>query len=259
MPEEKTGDTSFFEDLAKNQEPENILDLPIEQISPPKQPDKGDGEEKSQELKNRRERRLAAKLQNEREANIALTERLKAISEYKNPQEVSKSEEEDFLKMVDPIYGTATPEAKAATELLKQALKSVYERASGNISQIREEIKRELEESSKADEESQKREEETLESIEEHLEDSHGLDFSDKETRQGYYSLLEKLSPKDGEGNILEYADPDTVAELYISQKGKKESRAKELAARSLAPSADSFQKPIEDQTWNILRNTGIF
>jgi len=241
----------FLEELEVKED--SGLDAPLEETPAEESSDEPSEETLEPKLKNRRERRLMAKLQSEREANIELNTRLQTISES---QKVRDSEEADFLKKIERIYGTATPEGKEASELLKEAFlgleKTARERAL-------EEMKKTLREEKEQEKRAQAEAEESLEEILENVEENHHVDFSDTTLRKGFLTLLEKLSPKDSEGNIIEYADADSVWEVYEATRQKSQSRAKELASRSLTRSGSSQPSKLEDDsTFRLLREHGI-
>lgn len=77
--------------------------------------------------------------------------------------------------------------------------------------------------------------------------------------QKGFFRLLDKLSPKDSEGNIIGFADPISTYELYKERQPKKENRAKDLSSRSMTPSGASKDgKGKEDATANFLKEQGI-
>lgn len=206
-------------------------------------------EEQEQKLKNRREKRLADKLQAERESNIALNARLEAISEA---QKTSRgTDTPDYLKTVERIYGSDSPEAIAATELLKTALKGVEESAySRSLETLREEQRNATE--------AVRSEEKNLDFFVEQIEDEFNVSLS-ADQQKGFFRLLERLSPKDTEGNIIQYADPLTTFELYKDKFTKKDSRAKDLSARSLVASGSSGDTKLQDDaTVRYLKEQGI-
>lgn len=235
----------FLEDLKTSDGQADVLETPIEPETPNEEP-KVEPEEVPAEIKNRRHRRLEEKLQAEREANIALNERLKAIAEAK-----STSTEGDYLKAVEKIYGTDSPEAIAATEILKGALKAVEESAyTKAISTVREEKVREQEEV--------KRNEERLETMVDQIEDEFNVSFT-PEMEKTFFRALQKVSPKDEEGNIVAYADHFAVWEDLQSKLKKPENKAKELASRSMVQSGQTITTNLEDKTTErALKDLGI-
>ena len=208
-------------------------------------------------LKNRRERRLMAKVQAEREANIALNARLQALSEAQKLR--SDTTEADFLKLVEPIYGSADekgqydPRRVEATRLLKEALRGAYETAKR---ESKEETLAALREEREGELSAVAQEEENLDEGMDEVEEKYDINFSSKKTREKYLDILEDVSPKDKEGNIIEYAF-DAAARIYQSEEGKSTSRAKELASRSGQRSGSS--QGVDDQTfYNGLKELGL-
>lgn len=238
MDENKSESSQFLEELGIKNTEGDIFKGPTdnEETSPESSEQEENSQEEELRLKNRREKRLAAKLQAEREANIALNARVQALSE------VGKFREEvgdDTLKEVEAIFGTDTPEKVQATNILKKALSGMSERA----------VQRTLEKIQKqqgSEVQAVREEESNLDNMMDEIEDNYDIDFSSSKDRQGFLELLEKASPKDADGNIIEYADPDAVAELYISRRDKTSSRARELAARSGTRSGASQPSTLE-------------
>jgi hypothetical protein len=214
--------------------------------------DSDDPEVQPESIKDRRHRRLEDKLRAEREANIALTERLKVLAETNK----TVSETSDSIRAVERIYGTDSPEAVAATELLKQALLGVKEEAKREaLETIQQERLKEREEVAK--------EEESLNAILEDLEDEYGADLTSAKgeaTRKSFFKLLEKMSPKDSEGNVIAYADHRAVWEEYQTRASKKpDTRAKDLAARSMTQSGAQTESKLEDDaTLRFLKENGL-
>lgn len=228
---------------------ETPLTAPQEAIAQEEEKDEDDPENQPESVKDRRHRRLEAKLAAEREANIALNERLRLIAESK------QSDTEDYLKNVERIYGTDSLEAQTATELLKNALKSVEDRAHQRaLEDFRAEREKEKAEVSK--------EEESLDSMLDELEDEHGVDLTStkaESTRKAFFTLLEKMSPKDSNGNIIAYADHNAVYEVLKEKLTKKaENPAKALAARSMTQSGSAGTNLADNSTEQFLKENGI-
>lgn len=227
----------------------DVLDAPL--VPEEKQEDPEDPEIQPDEIKNRRHKRLEAKLEAEREANIILNARLSAIAEAKKSQDTP-----DYLASVEKLYGTDTPEAQTATELLKNALKSVGEDAERRaVERIREEREAEKAEL--------KKEEAVLDTMLEELEDEYSIDLTSGKSeamRKGFFTLLEKMSPKDSQGNVTAYADHHAVWEEYRSKIAKKpDTRAKDLAARTTIQSGASKESNLEDDsTLRYLRENNL-
>lgn len=237
----------FLKDL--DIKPEDTFEKPLTEETPAKE----ESEEEGFQAKNRRERRLLEQNQRLREEAIATTARLQGITEAQKLRETT--EEADFLKMIDPIYGTDTPEKAEATNLLKKALKGLHEDA---IRRGKEESLQEFSSRETKADEAVAQEEQTLDDMLNNIEDDNNIELSDTD-RKGFLTLLEKLSPKDKEGNIIEYADASTTYEIYESRKERPSNRAKELAARGQVRSGQSGASNLEvDSNERFLRENGI-
>lgn len=216
-------------------------------------PDEDDPEAQPESVKDRRHRRLEERLAAERESNIKLNARLEAIAEAKKATDPSSPE---YLKNVERLYGTDSPEAIAATELLKQTLLSIKDEAKREaLEDLREERRREQDEL--------KKEESKLDGMLEEIEDETGTDLTSAKaeaTRKGFFKLLEKMSPKDSEGNIIAYADHHAVWEAYQSRNQKKpDTRAKDLAARTATKSGASAESTLQDDaTLRFLKENNL-
>lgn len=256
----------FLESLDDDQNRSvDILDQPLmpEGESKPEEGKEGEGatgaaegvdDEKDEdgELKprNRRERRLVKKLQEERESSIFLAGKLEARSEA----ERVVTEESDYLKAVERIYGTDSPEAVLATDLLKKAIIGARDEAKAQaIAEMRAERAREKEETSAANRE--------LDSFIEDIEDTYDVTLSEPQQR-GFFELLRKMSPKDPTtGQVVAYADPHAVWDVFQDRLKKKgtDTRAKNLASRSMVQSGASKESNLQDDTQTrFLKDNGI-
>lgn len=202
---------------------------------------------------NRRERRQNEKLQAEREANIALAAKLEVLTEA---QKISVAKNPAVDETISRIYGTATPEGVEATALLSKALSSVEERATERALEV---LRKEQAEQNRA----VAVEEETLDTMLEDLEDDYGVSLTSKEDeslRKGFFQLLEKLSPKDREGSIIQYADHRAVwEELQNRQKPAENTRARDVAARSMTQTGGSPTVQVqEDVMTRYLKDNGL-
>jgi len=235
------------EEFLKDLEPKDVSN-PLEQPLVPETVKEEEPEVEEEEARNRRERRLQAKLTAEREAGIALAAKLEALTEAQRLQrEVSTEMDETIAR----IYGTDTPEALAATQLLQKAIKSAEDRAT---ERALEAFRKEQEQASRA----VQVEEQNLDSMVEEIEDEYGVTF-DAQTQKGFFTLLEKLSPKDRDGNIIEYADHHAVWEEFNARRAPANNRAKDLASRSMVRNgAPTNTNVSDDATERFLRENGI-
>jgi hypothetical protein len=155
------------------------------------------------------------------------------------------------LKSIEKIYGTDTPEATAATELLKSALKGVGEKATERALEKFREEQRQVNEAVK-------NEEKELDSMVEEIEDESGSVLSDTQ-KKGFFAMLERMSPKDKDGNVIHYADHHAVWDMYQSKTVKPENRAKDLSSRSMVQSGSSKDSKLDDDaTLRYLKEQGI-
>lgn len=205
-----------------------------------------------EEKRDRREvRRLKAQLQAEKESAIALAERVKVLSEVSKFRQETGGESYDDT--IARIYGTNTPEAREATRLLQKALQDSSEKA---VERALEIVRQE--QSSSVGEVA--REENNLEGMVEDIEDQFGVEMSATDRKQ-FFTLLERFSPKDGDGIVTDYADPFSTWEALqsIRPKSATTQRAKDLSDRSMVRSgADVESKLTDEATQRYLRENGI-
>lgn len=234
------------EEFLKDLEPKNEFDVfEATEITPEPTEEVESDEDKF----NRRERRLQSKLQAERESSIALAARLEVLTESQKFQRENTPEVDETIAR---IYGTNTPEATEATNLLTKALANVETRATEKALQtFREEQRKERE--------AVQKEEKTLDAMVEEIEDEHHVTL-DGQSKKGFFALLEKLSPKDADGNISQYADHHAVwEEMQSRRKAAEPNRAKELATRSMARTGASAPSTVtEDANVRFLREQGL-
>lgn len=207
-------------------------------------------EEHEHHPRNRRERRLEAKYQAERESSIALAAKL--AERERIDAERNASVESDYLKSIEKIYGTDSPEAIEATELLKGAFKGLHADATKTAL-----------ETLRAEQEAERRaaqsEEANLDAMIEDIEDQFDVEMT-PQTQKAFFTLLERMSPKDRDGNIIQYADHTAVWEMLQSQtQAPKTNRAKDLSDRSMVQSGSSKESKLEDDsTVRFLKQHGI-
>lgn len=245
----------FLKDLVTDQQTptDSVLDAPIDPVATPEVAKEEEPAADFDEIagikpKTRRERRLLKKIEGEREANIFQAGKLAALSDART----SLEEESDYLKSVERIYGTDTPEAQTATELLKKAIVGARDDAESRaIAKFREERQREAE--------AERREVETLDGFIEDIEDESGVTLTDAQQR-AFFDLMAKMSPKDESGEVVEYADPHAVWEVLQERIHRRApSRAKDLSDRSMVQSGASAESNLQDDAAaRYLRDNGI-
>lgn len=206
--------------------------------------------ETPEERFNRRERRLMERLKDERESNIAQAARIQAITEA---QRFSREATPEVDETIERIYGTNTPEAAEATKLLQKALATVEQKSTARALEL---FREEQQKAAQAERDAVKE----LRTMSEDIEDEYNVTFDDQ-TQKAFFTLLEKLSPKDKEGNIIAYADHRTVWEEYQARTktAPAANRAKDLASRSMVKTGGSPASTIEqDAAERFLKENGI-
>ncbi len=241
------------EEFLKGLEPEekdNIMERPLVEIPNDAQAVASTDDE--DDKPNRRERRLQKKLQEERESSIALAARLEALTEAAKLR--GETETTSFEKLAQRIYGNQTPEAAEATQLLIDALKEVKKTST-------EEALERFQESQQTERDSVRKEEQNLDNMIEEIEEEYNVSMDDA-TQKSFFQLLARLSPKDSDGEVVEYADPYAVyEELKSRRQAPQNTRAKDVASRSMvragAPADnkledDSIRRFLKSQGWDV-------
>lgn len=214
---------------------ESIFDKPLDVTPETEEPEKDIAAEEEIK-KNRYTRRREAEAQRLRDENLQLNERVKVLSELgKFKEEVG----DDPLKKIEAIFGTDTPEKLAATNLLKEAISGMSDRAKAEALQ-------EIDSRGEKETEAQKEADDEVDGFLETAEDE-GLDIEDESTRKGLITLMERMSSKYSDGNVKEFADPEAVIETYKElQKRQSSGKARELASRSMQRSGESQPSKLE-------------
>lgn len=241
----------FLADIQSDQnQPIDVLDQPFAG-APEKAADPADDDNDVDNLKpkTRRERRLMRKLEEERESAIFLSGKLAGQTEAKS----LITEESDYLKAIEKIYGTDTPEAILATDLLKKAIIGAREDAKRSaLDEFNSRVQQ--------DNEAKTRLQRELDSFIDDIEDTYGVELSSVQEK-GFKQLLTKMSPKDKDGNIIAYADRHAVYEAFqdkLKSNGSS-NRAKEISARSMTQSGASKESTLpDDATTRFLSENGI-
>lgn len=232
--------SEFLKDLEPVETDPFAQEVAAEVVEPEKEDD--------EEAGNRRERRLQAKLQAERESSIALAAKLEVLTEA---QKFSRAENVEVDETIARIYGTNTPEAAEATALLQKALLNVENRATAKAL----ETFREEQRTAQAEVASQ---EKALETMVDEIEDQYRTTLDDP-TRKAFFTLLERMSPKDANGEVKEYADHNAVWEELQARRQVQPNRARELAARSMTKTGASPAGTVEQgATERFLKEQGI-
>lgn len=204
--------------------------------------------------RNRRERRLESRLREEQEFSRVLAARLQAETAAK--QQIVSNDAQDSLAAIERIYGVDSPEAREATQILRDTLLSIKREAVA-------EAKAEFERYQSNEVNAVREAESQLDTMLEEIEDEFDVDLTSRESadhRRDYLTLLEKMSPKDRDGNITQFADHRAVWEIYQSRFEKpKDNTAKNLASRGMQQSNQVQNSNLQDTTLERqLRELGI-
>ena len=162
----------------------------------------------------------------------------KRLQDIKVEQPVPKGDEDDDFYA--RLIGNDTPEKVAMIKEYKareqRLLEQAEERAFNRLSQKEQEALR-------AEQEAEQELENAFESIEENYQ----VDITSnspiaKKTRQEFVTFVEKIAPKDKNGDIVDYPDMQSAWETFseIKKATSTPSRAKELASRSMARSSEA-------------------
>lgn len=240
MENNKSTEDEFLKDIKQTDgtmtdaDFDSVMRKKVEQVDPVKEV----SEEDDETPRNRQQRRMAEKLQRERETNIALNARLQALSEL---NAYAKNHEGEIDPDLVKAFGT-TEDGKALTEIFTKKFKEIETSAEERAFQrIQEQQAKESEEEAKNSEYI----DQEFESLEEKYDvDLSGKSKASKEFRNGFIDFVSDISPKDDQGNIIEYADFESSFEAYnrIAQGSNRKpaevsQRQKELASRSMTPS----------------------
>lgn len=249
---EKSEVEKFFDALpgSDQQIGDSLDEKPAEKPVTPQ----ADDDDADQHLKNRRERRLQDKLDRERESAIALNERVKELAEIvEGFKKSSASPLEDKFKQVfgDDERGVLL------TKNFAEIMQSVKQEA-------KLEALQEIESRSSLEKDQEKVYSDQVDQEFEYLEDTYGVDLSSDsqkavKTRNEFIDFMIDISPKDENGDIVEYADFDAGFKAFSKTQTKPESRNKELAARTMTNShSSSPSSGNDDATERWLNENGI-
>lgn len=179
------------------------------------------------------------KLQRYIEKQIAkATANLTPREETKFREEVK---EDGFIKAFETIIGNDTPEKVNALRMLKDEVEGIRQEARS----AREELQAERQADVEAERE--------LAQGFENIEDEFNVDFTqNKKLRSDFVDFIEKVAPKDEDGEIREYPDFQETFRLFQQINSKPTNpRAKELASRSMTRGGEASSNAIpQDTSW---------
>lgn len=159
--------------------------------------------------------------------------------------------EDKVTDMLTRLIGNNTPEKVAMVKEFKDVL--------GNLKgEARAEALQEIEARSHAETQADLAAQEELETAFENIEENYDVDISSnsplaKKTRQEFVSFVERIAPKDRNGDVIDYPDMNSAWETFSEmRKTSQPSRAKELASRGMARSSEStVAAPAKRLSWD--------
>ncbi len=243
-PNNKNGQETvneFFNTLPKEDKtPDaNIFGAPKETPKEEVVVSKDDDEDVEDSVKNRRHRRLEDKLQAEREANIALSERVKVLSEVDKFSKENPEVDPDIAKMFD-ASDIGKENALRLSRKLSEIQTKAEERALERIEELKEKEAEEVKEAG-----------DFIDTQLNNIEDQFGVAFYGSKKadtlRSEFLQFVEDISPKDKSGEIKDYADMETAFETFSALHTKEKpdnSRAREVASRSMQRSQSGSSAP---------------
>lgn len=160
------------------------------------------------------------------------------------PREETKFREEvkedGFIKAFETIIGNDTPEKIHALNALKSELEGIRREA------------RSATEALEAEKQAKIQAEQKLAQGFESIEDTFNVDFNaNKKLRTDFIEFIEKIAPKNEDGEIREYPDFLETFKLFQEINKRPNTRAKELASRSMNRGGEASQAQIPtDTSW---------
>lgn len=170
------------------------------------------------------------------------------------PQTQTKESDEfkDVMDAMTAAIGNDTPEKQAALKAYENALKGIDQRSSTKTQQFMDEVReRELREQKEAEEE--------LDNAFEAIEETFDVDLTSprsQKTRSEFLTFVEKIAPKDRDGEILGYPDMNSAWETFSEMRKPGEpSRAKQLASRGMSRSSEAITVQPKKMDWNAVED----
>lgn len=181
-----------------------------------------------------------------------ISKRMEAFNVEDKPV-VKPQEDDEVSDVLVRLIGNDTPEKVQMVKEFKNILEKGTQRAKA-------EALAEIEARERAEIEADKQAEEELENAFDNIEETYDVDLTSNnplavKTRQEFVSFVERIAPKDRNGNVVDYPDMTSAWETFSEMKKATStpSRAKELASRGMARSAEASSKPQERVDWNTV------
>lgn len=184
-----------------------------------------------------------------------ISKRLESLKP-ESPEEKADPEVTDVLTR---LIGNDTPEKLSMVKEFQKILERGTQRA-------KEEAVAELQSYQQQEILAEQQDTEQLENAFDSIEESYKVDITSnnpiaKKTRQEFVSFIEKIAPKDADGDIVEYPDMQSAWETFSEMKkySSTPSRAKELASRSMSRSSEAVTAKPKIGSWDsVLEDAGL-
>lgn len=170
-------------------------------------------------------------------------------TQQQGPQrEEDKTDEfKDVMDAMVQAIGNDTPQKQAALQAYRNALERLDQKGATQAQQYIENIQQ-------REQEADREAEEELDEAFENIENNYGVDFSrNTKLRSEFASFVEKIAPKDRNGDIVDYPDMESAWETFseIKSANRQPSRNKEIANRGMARSAETTATPTKRVTFD--------
>ena len=224
---------------------------PFENISSKeevKADDKGEKEEDEKPIPFHKDPKILKFI--EKEVSKKLAEQ--APSEEQRFKEEIGDKEDEITSVLTRIIGNDTPEKLSAINDFKKVLLAREDKGA-------EKALKYFQEQQEQEEQVYKEAENEVEQGFENIEEQFGIDLDSPQsskTRNDFIDFVQRISPKDSEGNIVEYPDFVETFSVFqdINKKTVSNSRNKELASKSISRSTDASNAPVSgDKSWKAV------
>ncbi len=166
---------------------------------------------------------------------------------------VEGEETSELKDILTRIIGNDTPEKIAAVKDFEKALGGLKEEGA-------REALAQIEQAQEAEHEAEVEAQQELQRGFDDIEDRFNVDLTSskptaQQLRSDFVDFIKRVSPKDEEGNVMEFPDLQETFQLFKeTRKPESNDRAKELSNRSMTRSGDASVTPqVKDNSWNAV------
>ncbi len=239
MPNENSEVDSFLKDL-KGEDDTNPFKEIEKKVEEPKE------EEKIPFHKDEKMQKFIEKEVAKRIGDIPAREVIREVP-------VEGKETSELKDILTRIIGNDTPEKLAAVKDFEKALSGLEEKGA-------QRALKQLEDAQQAERNAEIEAQNELADGFDSIENEFDVDLSSskpaaKALRSDFVDFIKRVSPKDDEGNVIEFPDlPEAFKVFKETRKPESNNRAKELSSKSMTRSGDtSVIVPPKDNSWNAV------